>query len=91
MRFLLRPWWMLVGVALVAAAIFPRAGAQQKAPTFSQTAEALKLLEARCLQCHDAKKARGGLDLSTRAKLLEATGGWIAVYVILGLAFYHLP
>ena len=31
----------------------------------------MQLFETRCLQCHDGKKSRGGLDLSTRAKLLR--------------------
>ncbi len=29
----------------------------------------MQLFETRCLQCHDGRKTRGGLDLSTRAKL----------------------
>lgn len=41
------------------------------ASIFSRTGDALKLLETRCLQCHDARKKRGGLDLSTREKLLR--------------------
>src|SRR5262245_44250249 len=40
-------------------------------PAFAHTREALKILETRCLQCNDARKKRGGLDVSTRAKLLD--------------------
>jgi cytochrome c553 len=51
-------------------------------PIFARTSDALKLLETRCLQCHDARKKRGGLDLSTREKLLH--GGESGAVVIAG-------
>jgi hypothetical protein len=47
---------------------------------FARTGEALKLLELRCVQCHQAPKLRGGLDVTTRAKLLEGgASGPVAV------------
>ncbi len=33
--------------------------------------EALRILEARCLECHHAAKIKGGLDLTTREALLK--------------------
>src|SRR4051812_4692982 len=45
------------------------AGAQE--PVFGRTAEVMKLLETRCVQCHGAKR-RGGLDMTARAKLLAS-------------------
>src|SRR5437016_1517415 len=61
-------------------------GQDQPAPgvVVARTGDALKLLETRCLQCHDARKKRGGLDLSTRAKLLG--GGASGTVVIAGSA-----
>src|SRR5262245_35154257 len=38
---------------------------------FAATRAVMQLFETRCLQCHDGKKSRGGLDLSARAKLLR--------------------
>jgi hypothetical protein len=38
-----------------------------------------EILEQRCVNCHDAKKHKGGLDLSTREGLLRGGDGGAAV------------
>jgi hypothetical protein len=49
---------------------------------FAGTSEALKLLELRCVQCHQGPTPRGGLDVTTRAKLLQ--GGELGSVVVPG-------
>src|SRR5262245_40572159 len=44
---------------------------QPNAPVFARTGAVMQLFETHCLQCHDGKKSRGGLDLSARAKLMR--------------------
>src|SRR6185436_1189266 len=41
--------------------------------------DAPEILERRCVQCHDAKKKKGGLDLSTREGLFRGGDGGAAV------------
>jgi hypothetical protein len=68
---------LVVGLLALASTLALIAPAQDKVP--SGPAEALfrekiaPLLRKNCLECHNATKARGGLDLSTRASAL--TGG----------------
>jgi mono/diheme cytochrome c family protein len=80
--------WSGLGAALVlAVALAPGAaqpGAGDRAPAkaarpFARTAEALRLLEARCLACHGGKRTRGGFDLSDRAALLRGGESGLAV------------
>ena len=46
-------------------------GEQPAVQVFAHTAEAMQLLEARCIRCHDQAKSRGNLDLTTRDRLLR--------------------
>jgi cytochrome c553 len=39
-------------------------------PTFERTGAVMSLLETRCLRCHEGRRSRGGLDLSSRDRLL---------------------
>jgi hypothetical protein len=58
--------------ALLAAWLVPPARpGSDKAPVFARTGEAMQLLEARCVRCHDHTKSRGGLNLTTRERLLR--------------------
>jgi hypothetical protein len=38
---------------------------------FARTGEVMQLLEARCIRCHEQGKDRGGLNLTTRERLLR--------------------
>jgi mono/diheme cytochrome c family protein len=51
---------------------------------FARTGEVRRILEARCVTCHGGKATRGGLDLTTRARLLH--GGRSGKAVIPGKA-----
>jgi len=58
----------LFASALCAAVVNPSLNAADKV-TFDQ--HVLPILRDKCLSCHDADKARGGLDVSTYGKLME--------------------
>jgi hypothetical protein len=60
----------LLATWLVSSAL-PGTGEKPSGPVFARTADAMQLLEARCIRCHDQAKSRGNLDLSTRDKLLR--------------------
>jgi hypothetical protein len=67
------PTWRLLALGL-AAALPPQAAHAQaqpadKAPHFER--DVLPLLTARCLECHGAAKHRGGLDLRSKATMLQ--------------------
>src|SRR4051812_39981026 len=51
------------------ASVVSSASAEQDKVTYSD--HVLPILRDKCLGCHNAEKARGGLDVSSYAKLLE--------------------
>jgi mono/diheme cytochrome c family protein len=61
------PFRLLLAFAVAAAGT--RAPGQ--GPAFPRTADTMRLLEGRCIRCHDKGKSRGGLELTTRANLLR--------------------
>jgi hypothetical protein len=62
---------ILLALAWLALPPLLRAGDEPGAKVFARTAEAMKLLEARCVRCHDKGKSRGGLDITRRDTLLR--------------------
>src|SRR5436190_21394872 len=60
---MIRTTWMALAVVLLAAP-----GRADEALFRDRVAPVLK---KRCVECHNPKKSRGGLDLSTRAALLR--------------------
>src|SRR4051812_41048532 len=62
---------LALGAAAVALSLTFGAAGQEKPAAFARTPEAMALLEARCVRCHDRGKSRGGLDLTTRDRLLR--------------------
>ncbi len=69
-----RAFAALIPALILASAGFVRSGAGERPapqPPFARTAEALRLLQTRCLECHGGKRTRGGFDLASREALLR--------------------
>jgi hypothetical protein len=79
------PWLPVVFLGTVVALLPARGRAAQRSYFARQVAP---ILEQRCVQCHNAKKAKGSLDLTTRQVLLE--GGDSGPAVVPGKAAQSL-
>lgn len=82
-RWLARRWQTAIfplAIALLLTSIAAQPPASKREVHFKD--RIAPLLKSRCLECHNAQRSRGGLDLSSRASLLE--GGATGAVVVPG-------